>query len=246
MRIFLSYSRRDTEFVDRLYDSLTVLGYSVWTDRRRIPGLTDDQWRVAVVEAIEASAVFVIVISPDSTAVEECRARVDGGGREVQAPRPGHRAHQHGARRVRVWGRDRVRRRVRVRVGGRGVCRLHHVVVRQRRATPLDTSRTDRRRFDGTTSANSSLLRSPRPPAATALTSRVRPTRPVRTMNRARSAVGDDDGIRSADGRTHRRRSGRSSSHHRARDRTVALVGVGPGRSRESRGHFVCVDAGRG
>jgi len=68
MRIFLSYSRRDTEFVDRLYDSLTVLGYSVWTDRRRIPGLTDDQWRVAVVEAIEASAVFVIVISPDSTA----------------------------------------------------------------------------------------------------------------------------------------------------------------------------------
>ena len=68
MRIFVSYSRKDTEFVDRLYDSLTALGYSVWTDRRRIPGLTNDQWREAVVEAIKASAVFVIVISPDSTA----------------------------------------------------------------------------------------------------------------------------------------------------------------------------------
>ncbi len=66
----MSYSRKDTEFVDRLYDSLTALGYSVWTDRRRIPGLTNDQWREAVVEAIKASAVFVIVISPDSTASE--------------------------------------------------------------------------------------------------------------------------------------------------------------------------------
>ena len=68
MRIFVSYAREDTEFVDRLYDSLSALGYSVWTDRRRIPGLTNDQWRAAVVEAIKASAVFLIVISPDSTA----------------------------------------------------------------------------------------------------------------------------------------------------------------------------------
>ena len=37
-------------------------------DRRRTPGLTNDQWREAVVEAIKASAVFVIVISPDSIA----------------------------------------------------------------------------------------------------------------------------------------------------------------------------------
>ena len=102
MKIFVSYSRQDTEFVDRLHRQprrrwVTPSGRTAGD----IPGLTKDQWRAAVVEAIQGIRCRRDRDLAGLDGLEERRARVDGGRREVEAPRPGHPPHEHSARRVR-------------------------------------------------------------------------------------------------------------------------------------------------
>ena len=49
--IFISYSRKDTEFTDKLAESLESRGLNVWIDRGDI--IAGDQWRRQIVDAIE-------------------------------------------------------------------------------------------------------------------------------------------------------------------------------------------------
>ena len=64
--VFLSYSRRDTDFVKRLADALKERGKDVWVD---VNGIRDAEvFPVALRRAIEGSDAFVFVISPDSVA----------------------------------------------------------------------------------------------------------------------------------------------------------------------------------
>ena len=64
--LFISYSRKDKEFVRALHTALTAQGHSAWVDWEDIP-LTAD-WLKEIYEAIEAADTFVFVISPDSVA----------------------------------------------------------------------------------------------------------------------------------------------------------------------------------
>ena len=66
-KIFFSYSRKDSEFVDELIGKLEARGVDVWVDRGDIlAGVAT--WRQQIVEAIMSSQVFVIVLSPNSIA----------------------------------------------------------------------------------------------------------------------------------------------------------------------------------
>jgi len=68
--VFISYSRKDTEFVRKLHDSLEESGRDVWIDWENIP-LTAD-WLEEIKEGIESSDNFIYVISPDSVHSDVC------------------------------------------------------------------------------------------------------------------------------------------------------------------------------
>ena len=68
--VFISYSRRDLEFVRRLDASLVARGKDVWVDWQDI--LPTAEWLEEVFEGIESSDNFLFVISPDSLTSEVC------------------------------------------------------------------------------------------------------------------------------------------------------------------------------
>lgn len=63
-QIFISYSRRDKEFVRRLVDALKDAGREVWVDWDDIPPSAD--WMQEIYAGIEDSIAFVSIISPDA------------------------------------------------------------------------------------------------------------------------------------------------------------------------------------
>ena len=64
-QIFISYSRADKDFVDRLArDIEAVEPHDVWTDRADIAGGED--WYTAISRAIRGCSAFLLVLSPNS------------------------------------------------------------------------------------------------------------------------------------------------------------------------------------
>jgi WD40 repeat protein len=73
--VFVSYSRRDSEYVRGLAGELTARGKEVWLDTQ---GLADGEvFPQALRSAIEGADAFVLVISPDSAASRYCATEVD-------------------------------------------------------------------------------------------------------------------------------------------------------------------------
>lgn len=63
-QIFISYSRRDVEIVDKIVAALEQAGMSVWIDREDIRA--GNSWRVQIVEAIDTCDAFVLMLSGNS------------------------------------------------------------------------------------------------------------------------------------------------------------------------------------
>ena len=72
--VFISYSRRDREFVQRLHDALAAAGRDAWVDWHDIPPTAE--WWQEVKAGIEGADTFVFVISPDSAASEVCQDEI--------------------------------------------------------------------------------------------------------------------------------------------------------------------------
>lgn len=70
VRVFVSYSRRDKEFVRKLHEALVANAFETWVDWEGIPLGTD--WWKEIVEGIQKSDNFVFVISPDSVSSQVC------------------------------------------------------------------------------------------------------------------------------------------------------------------------------
>lgn len=73
--LFISYSRRDKAFVQRLHQALMAYQFDVWVDWEDIP-LTADWWQ-EIKAGIEAADNFLFVISPDSVASKVCGQEID-------------------------------------------------------------------------------------------------------------------------------------------------------------------------
>jgi len=72
---FVSYSRRDAEFVHTLVAELQARGKSVWIDTE---GIGDGEvFPDAIRWAIESSEAFIFVITPESVASRYCESEVD-------------------------------------------------------------------------------------------------------------------------------------------------------------------------
>lgn len=73
--VFISYSRKDKEFVRRLNDALDAHGVNAWVDWEGIPLSAD--WMAEITKAIEGADAFLFVITPDSLASKVCAEELD-------------------------------------------------------------------------------------------------------------------------------------------------------------------------
>ena len=73
--VFISYSRRDSEFVDRLREALIESGQKTWLDKEKIP--PSDLWLARIKSAIDEAEAVVFVLSPASLASEVCGKELD-------------------------------------------------------------------------------------------------------------------------------------------------------------------------
>lgn len=73
--VFISYSRRNIEFVQRLGAELAGRGKDVWLDIEDIPPAS--RWTDDLHEGIESADAFVFVISAESVASTECRKELE-------------------------------------------------------------------------------------------------------------------------------------------------------------------------
>ncbi|GAB5493040.1 MAG: hypothetical protein Phog2KO_32550 [Phototrophicaceae bacterium] len=72
--VFISYSRKDSEFAKILHLRLTDEGRDVWIDWEDIPA-TADWWR-EIRSAIEEADVFAFIVSPNSVLSDICRDEI--------------------------------------------------------------------------------------------------------------------------------------------------------------------------
>jgi hypothetical protein len=73
-QLFISYSRRDTETVDRIAASLQTEGLEVWIDRQDIEA--GGAWSEQIVEAIDTCDAFLLMLSPNSGASKNVHKEV--------------------------------------------------------------------------------------------------------------------------------------------------------------------------
>jgi WD40 repeat protein len=73
--VFISYSRKDKEFVKVLHQALTTSHYNAWVDWEDIP-LTANWWS-EIKSGIEQADTFVFIISPDSIHSKVCGQELD-------------------------------------------------------------------------------------------------------------------------------------------------------------------------
>ena len=69
--IFISYSRKDSPTVEELVARLKKDEFEVWFDRESIKG--GELWTVAIVEAIDTSDAFVLMLSPSAVESDNVR-----------------------------------------------------------------------------------------------------------------------------------------------------------------------------
>jgi tetratricopeptide (TPR) repeat protein len=72
--IFISYSRKDAEFVDRLEDGLLAQGFAPKVDRDEIGAF--EEWWKRIEELIVKADTVVFVLSPDAVLSDICRKEV--------------------------------------------------------------------------------------------------------------------------------------------------------------------------
>ena len=73
-QIFISYSRVDSDFVDRLETDLRAHGHPTWVDRMRLEG--GDDWAERIGHEIAQSGVMIVVLSPDAVASKWVRREI--------------------------------------------------------------------------------------------------------------------------------------------------------------------------
>jgi WD40 repeat protein len=73
--VFISYSRRDQGFVEKLHYAIEDNGRETWVDWQNI--LPTAQWWTEIQRGIEGADTFVFVLSPDSITSRVCEQEID-------------------------------------------------------------------------------------------------------------------------------------------------------------------------
>ncbi len=67
-KVFISYSRKDLSFVEKIVADLKKSGLDIWHDVSSLGG--GSRWRIEIENAIRSSQFVIVVLSPDSIASE--------------------------------------------------------------------------------------------------------------------------------------------------------------------------------
>ena len=62
--IFISYSSKDQDFVNELYDKLRLSGQHIWLNTESIPKA--ERWYEKMVEGLRETEILILILSPDS------------------------------------------------------------------------------------------------------------------------------------------------------------------------------------
>jgi len=76
-KVFISYSRKDKAFVQKLNDALDNAGVQAWVDWEGIELASD--WMATITNAIQGGDAFLFVISPDSLKSKVCTDELEMG-----------------------------------------------------------------------------------------------------------------------------------------------------------------------
>ena len=74
MKLFISYAHVDDQFMNWLKNGLKQSNFDVWIDREDIKG--GDNWMKAIVEGINTSDAFIVVLSANSVASRNVKIEV--------------------------------------------------------------------------------------------------------------------------------------------------------------------------
>src|SRR6266540_3336633 len=75
--VFISYSRKDKAFVQKLNEALDKAGVQAWVDWEGIELASD--WMKTITDAIQGNDAFLFVISPDSLISKVCTDELELG-----------------------------------------------------------------------------------------------------------------------------------------------------------------------
>ena len=73
--VFISYSRKDIEFAQRIHQELEARDRQPWVDWQDIPPTAE--WLDEVYAGIQAADTFLFIISPDSVVSEICILEIE-------------------------------------------------------------------------------------------------------------------------------------------------------------------------
>src|SRR5262249_34944498 len=73
--IFISYSRRDLDFAQKIVDALKANSLDIWVDWDSIP--KGEDWWQHIQSGIEEADAFLFLISPDSATSKVCKDEID-------------------------------------------------------------------------------------------------------------------------------------------------------------------------
>jgi WD40 repeat protein len=72
--IFISYSRKDLDFAQKIVDALAANNLNTWVDWKSIP--YGEDWEQEIYRGIEEADAFLFLISPDSVVSEMCNKEI--------------------------------------------------------------------------------------------------------------------------------------------------------------------------
>ena len=72
--IFISYSRKDIDFAQKIVTALADNNLDTWVDWKSIP--KGEDWEQEIYRGIEEADAFLFLISPDSVASEMCNKEI--------------------------------------------------------------------------------------------------------------------------------------------------------------------------
>ena len=73
--IFISYSRKDIDFAQKIVDALATNNLDTWIDWKSIP--KGEDWEQEIYRGIEEAEAFLFLISPDSVLSQMCNKEID-------------------------------------------------------------------------------------------------------------------------------------------------------------------------
>ncbi len=73
-KVFISYSRKDIEFAQRLVDRLRTDGIEVWIDWEQLAPGAD--WQKEIEKGVANSSAFIVILSPDAMRAETIKQEI--------------------------------------------------------------------------------------------------------------------------------------------------------------------------